>query len=134
LREGLVDPMQRERAIQETIELLERLRADPRWEEIDRASVRYHEVPYSQPRSDGGTDFGQIDLLYQVGDKWYLVDFKTEALGDEEALDAVMEKKYHDQMKRYTWAVEGAMGVIPTVHLCFLDYQGRIKWKEVESA
>jgi len=130
LQEGLVDSGQRRRAVAESHRLLERFWADPQRERIDQAKERYHELPYTQPLPQGGMDVGSIDLLYREEEGWTIVDFKTDELRDEEALQGAVEK-YQPQLMRYRQAVQELLKLSSQAFLCFLDDQGEVKWVEV---
>lgn len=126
LSKGLVDIGQRRSAIHESKKLLKRLRAHPLWEEINSASDRLHEVPYTRPLKDGRMDSGRIDLLYRSNGPWKLIDFKTDELRDQKAIDGAVEE-YTGQVTRYSQAVHHLLGAQPEVSLCFLDAQGEVE-------
>jgi ATP-dependent helicase/nuclease subunit A len=129
LQEGLVDPGQRGRAIHESRKFLERFWSDPLWQTISQAEERYHELPYTLSLPQGGMDIGAIDLLYREGECWTIVDFKTDELRDEEALDKAV-KQYLPQLMRYKHAVQDLLHTDSQVLICFLDYEGDVKWVE----
>jgi ATP-dependent helicase/nuclease subunit A len=129
LQEGLVDPGQRRRAIRESRKFLERIWNDPLWESINRAEERHHELPYTLSLPQGGIDIGTIDLLYREGERWTIVDFKTDELRDEVALDKAV-KRYLPQLMRYKRAVRDFLHADSQVLICFLDYEGDVKWVE----
>jgi len=59
---------------------LECLQHHPLWQEIDQASERYQEVPYTRLAAKNRVNTGYIDLLYRSADGWQIVDFKTDLL------------------------------------------------------
>jgi ATP-dependent exoDNAse (exonuclease V) beta subunit len=126
LSEGLVEPRQRENAIRESKTLLTRLREHVLWEEIYNASERLHEVPYTRLLPDSRIDSGRIDLLYRLKNGWKLIDFKTDELRDQEALEGAVEE-YRPQVTRYAQAVRDLLDSEPEIFLCFLDMQGDIE-------
>jgi ATP-dependent exoDNAse (exonuclease V) beta subunit len=133
--EGLVERGQRGRAVEESKELLSRFWADERRVEIERAMQRYHELPFSRPLADGKTAIGVIDLLYRDEDGWTIVDFKTDALRNEDELQKILEDKlrgHRKQITRYKSAVEFLMHETPRSQLCYLDYQGGVRWVTIE--
>lgn len=135
LNEGLVERGQRGRAVEESVELLSRFWADERRLEIEQAMQRYHELPFSRPLADGKTAIGVIDLLYRDEDGWTIVDFKTDALRNEDELQKILEDKlrgHRKQITRYKSAVEFLMHETPRSQLCYLDYQGGIRWVTIE--
>jgi ATP-dependent exoDNAse (exonuclease V) beta subunit len=131
LREGLVDPGQRRRAVQETRKLIERFWDEPLREAIELAEERRHELPYTFSLPNGGIDIGTIDMLYREGDRWTIVDFKTDELRDEEALDNAV-KEYRSQLMRYKSAVRELLGADSQAFICFLDYQGEVEWMVIQ--
>jgi ATP-dependent exoDNAse (exonuclease V) beta subunit len=132
LNEGLVEHRQRERAVEESVELLSRFWADERRPKIERAAQRYHELPFSRPLTDGKTAIGVIDLLYRDEDGWTIVDFKTDSLFDEDDLQAIVDNGHRKQITRYKSAVEFLMHETPRAQLCYLDYQGGVRWVTIE--
>ncbi len=128
LQERLVDPGQRRRALREAAQLLARLRAHPRWRSMDEAEQRLHELPYA--RMDRYLDSGRIDLLVKLENGWHIVDFKTDELKDQEALEQAL-RRYRHQLSRYKAAVVDLMGVQPVAEICFLDAMGEVAWIEI---
>ncbi|MCK5635390.1 MAG: PD-(D/E)XK nuclease family protein, partial [Anaerolineales bacterium] len=131
LSEGLIDPGQRGRAIREAEKLLGRFREHDVYLEIDAASERLHEVPYTRPHPSWGSDSGRIDLLYRVKDAWHLLDFKSDEIRDEDALANAFEK-HRPQVRRYVEAVQQLLGETPQAALCFLDALGEAKIMVIE--
>jgi ATP-dependent helicase/nuclease subunit A len=127
LQEGLVDPGQRGRAVRESRKLLERFWTDPIFERIVQAEERHHELPYTLSLPQGGMDIGTIDLLYGDGDSWTIIDFKTDELRDEEALEKAVDE-YRPQLMRYKRAANDLLDVSSQAFICFLDVQGAIEW------
>jgi len=119
LNAGLSSSAQRVEAIRRTVELLERLRAHPLWDEIDSSQERYHEVPYSRMVGERA-ETGYIDLLYRASDGWQVVDFKTDSIRSDTVREKLTEQ-YRRQMNRYENAVETLLGQIPKSRICFLD-------------
>jgi ATP-dependent helicase/nuclease subunit A len=122
---GISSEDQRVAAVKRSLELLGRLRVHPLWEEIDQASVRYHEVPYLRQPGDY-TETGYIDLLFKSTEGWQVVDFKTDVIRDEQGLQKLVET-YRRQMQRYAGAVQGLLGEPAGVKICFLDDRGRVR-------
>ena len=133
LGEGLVEHGQRARAVAESKELLRRCWENERRKEIEEAVERYHELPFSRPLPSGNPAIGVIDLLFRDDNGWTIVDFKTDELGDEEALRAIVEKEHYQQLLGYKSAVESLLGVTPRLLLCYLDYQDGIRWEVLET-
>jgi ATP-dependent exoDNAse (exonuclease V) beta subunit len=126
LAQGLIDPGQRERAIREAEKLLGRFREHEVFLEIEGASERLHEVPYTRPHPSWGSDSGRIDLLYRVNDAWHLLDFKSDEIRDDDDLANALDE-HRPQIGRYTAAVQQLLGETPQAALCFLDAMGEVK-------
>jgi ATP-dependent exoDNAse (exonuclease V) beta subunit len=120
LREGLVDDDQRGRAVREAEALLLRFWNLPLRKEIEQAEGRYHELPYTRRRAEGGMDTGAIDLLYLHQGRWKLVDFKTDEIEDEQTLKQAVER-YHPQLGRYAEAVRDLLKTPVSLEICFLN-------------
>lgn len=124
---GLVDSFQARPHLERAAELLTRLRIDSRWPGMhvaEQAGQAWHEVPYSLPGSRG-----VIDLLYRdVNRQWRVVDFKTDALEAEAALQQALERQYRAQALRYQSAVRELIGQPVMAELCLLDYCQGIHW------
>jgi ATP-dependent helicase/nuclease subunit A len=122
LEAGLTDPKEIHAAIHESRRLLERLRADPFFAELDSAE-RHHEVRYDLP--DGR---GIIDLLYRTADDWFIIDFKTdEVRSDAEAQSTISRERYEDQVARYARAISDQLKVQAKTRLVFLNVKGEVK-------
>ncbi len=125
LESGLVDPQERERAIQESTELLGRFRGHQLWQEMDLADKRVHEVPYSRMRQDGKVENGYLDILYRCGAGWQIADIKTDTIRSQADLDR-LNGKYGYQMRRYRRAVQQFLGPVVKIRLVFLDDCGNV--------
>jgi ATP-dependent exoDNAse (exonuclease V) beta subunit len=67
----------------------------------------------------------RIDLLYRQGDRWHIVDFKSDDITDELTLrDRIA--RYRPQLVRYAAAVRAILGVSPTASLCLLNDRGAV--------
>lgn len=129
LNAGLASEQQRTAATHRAWKLLERLHAHPIWEEMDGATERHHEVPYSRLH-DGHTETGYIDLLYYSASGWQVLDFKTDAIANPTERDRLTQQ-YRAQMQRYLGAVTNLTGSKAHARLCFLDDHGSISLVEV---
>ncbi|HNT24172.1 MAG TPA: UvrD-helicase domain-containing protein [Anaerolineales bacterium] len=125
IRDGLINPDQRQAAIAKAETLLERFRSHPIWQEVDTALERQHEIPYSFSTGDK-LDIGAIDLLYRLEDGWHLLDYKTDELDSEAELAHVMQG-YRIQIVRYTTAFRRLHGPLISTRLCFLDFRGGVR-------
>jgi ATP-dependent helicase/nuclease subunit A len=116
LEAGLTDPKEIHAAIQESRRLLERLRVQPLFKELDSAE-RHHEVRYDLP--DGR---GIMDLLYRTADGWFIIDFKTDEVRSEsEARETISRAQYDRQVARYAQAVATLLKVQAKARLVFLN-------------
>ena len=68
--------------------------------ELLNADEVYCEVPFSFLNKANSITTGIIDVLYKKGDKWHVVDYKTNA--DDEELD----QKYAEQLNEYLKALK----------------------------
>jgi ATP-dependent helicase/nuclease subunit A len=129
LEAGLADAAQRSEALRLAEILLIRFRQDPLWLEIDRAELRYHEIPYSYLTPGNRLDTGFIDLLYRSkkedAQSWQVLDFKTDSLRNKEERLAAIEH-YRPQMQRYALAVGNLLREPVRVRICFLDDEGKV--------
>jgi ATP-dependent exoDNAse (exonuclease V) beta subunit len=130
LREGVVDPGQLERALEQSHKLLERLRGHSLCAAIESAAERAHEIPYTLELADGRIDSGIIDLLYRSEDGWHLIDFKTDFLDAQEKLEEAIEE-HRPQIARYALAIDRLLGVQPKASICFLDALGEADVVEI---
>jgi ATP-dependent exoDNAse (exonuclease V) beta subunit len=130
LRAGLVDPRQRESAIKEASEMLKRLAQHELWAEIRTAEQAQREIPFTAFDPSGQVQSGQIDLLWRGSDGWEIVDFKTDALRDQE--DRIEATERHRlQVERYVRSAAAILGEIPRGRLCFLDAAGQVELVEI---
>ncbi len=127
----LIDMEQVGPHVERATELLERLRAEPAWADLNAAhrdGRLHHEVPYAQ--SGGGA--GVIDVLYQDAlGQWQIVDFKTDALARLDDGAELIRDDYGPQLRRYIDAVNRLLGRPATARLCWLDVAGAVAWQTV---
>ena len=122
LRAGLTGETLIRSALHEARRLLERFHAHSLFAEMDRATERYHEIPYTL-----NDDAGIIDVLYRSPVGWTVADFKTDDVRDEAQLRVVIrEKRYDAQLKRYAGAVVTQLGAPPRALLVFLNAGGGV--------
>lgn len=129
-RAGLVDPLQREAAISESSELLQRLAAHSLWAEISSADEVQHEITFTTSDPEGTVQSGQIDLLWRDEGGWKIVDFKTDTLRDGEDLEEAVTR-HRKQVERYVRSAANILGEKPKGTLCFLDSRGQVELVEV---
>jgi ATP-dependent exoDNAse (exonuclease V) beta subunit len=124
---GLTDPQQLHHAQTETSRLLRRFQQHSLFQEIAASEKRLHEVPYSY-QHNGAVETGRIDLLYWQEGAWKLVDFKTDSVRNEAALQQLLAAKdYSQQVRRYGTVVQQHLGVAPQLFLCFLNCGGDVR-------
>jgi ATP-dependent exoDNAse (exonuclease V) beta subunit len=128
---GLADSAQRIVALRLAEELLGRLQRSPLWQEIDQASERYHEVPFTYYAAPDRLVTGYIDLLYRSPEGWQIVDFKTDGLNSPSERYRAVED-YRLQMRRYAGAALALLLEPARVRLCFLDDGGMVGLEEVK--
>ena len=121
---GLASSEERIEAIRRVRELLERFRQHPLWEEINSASERYHEIPYSR-LSENRPETGYMDVLYHTSGGWQVVDFKTDSIRSDRERDH-LAAGYAKQMRRYASAVQALLGQPAEIRICFLDDNGKV--------
>ena len=123
---GLDDPERQRAGYRGVWRVLERFRASELSRRMEAAEIILREVPYHLEGDDGGLQSGAIDALFKEGERWVLVEFKTDQIKAGEEIDwEVLD--YHDQVQGYLDASERLLGSRPDPILCFLDLGGRIK-------
>ncbi|MAT43649.1 MAG: hypothetical protein CL609_15030 [Anaerolineaceae bacterium] len=128
---GLAQLSQITFATNRAIELLTRFHAHPIKNEIEAASQRYHELPYS--RMDGkNVENGYIDLLYRSPRGWEIIDFKTDSIQNTTQQSELISQ-YAKQARKYTSVVTGFLGEKVVTKLCFLDAHGKLDIIEINS-
>ncbi|MDP1544772.1 MAG: PD-(D/E)XK nuclease family protein, partial [Anaerolineales bacterium] len=122
LESGLTAEAEIHAAIQESRRMLERLRTDPLFTELNSAE-RHHEVRYDLP--DGR---GIMDLLYRTDAGWFIIDFKTdEVRSDAEAQSTISQNGYDRQVARYAQAIENQLKVKAKTRLVFLNVNNHLE-------
>ena len=79
-------------------EMVERALKSELFKRVGKADDVYRELPFAT-----GTLDGKIDLLFREGDRWVLVDYKTDAQPDAE--------RYLAQMQAYATALRQVAGI-----------------------
>ena len=123
-REGLYKPGVLHQAVDRSLRMLNNLRRQPIFKEIDGATERYTELPFWLHSPPGVID-GVIDLLYRdQGGNWNLVDWKTERVNGERVEE--LRREYSSQLAWYARAVTDIIGSVHQVSLVFLNPQVRV--------
>lgn len=128
---GLTDAARLDDAARRARRLLQRFAASPHFRTIAAADQRLHEIPYSY-QVNGASESGSIDLLYRVGERWTLLDFKTDRIRTPgERARIIYDQGYDQQIARYAAAVEHLIGQQPAAYLCLLDDADQVRlWPE----
>ncbi|MFO7942750.1 MAG: UvrD-helicase domain-containing protein [Anaerolineales bacterium] len=124
---GLIEESIVDIAVQNTREILERFQESVLYRKMNGAEKRVHEIPFSVPGKGGDFEQGVIDALYQEGETWVLVEYKTDKVIDRHHLDELLQQgDYINQVGRYIKAVEVMFNQRPQPVLCFLNYKGSV--------
>ena len=81
---------------------------------LKTASEIYCEVPFSYQEGNNIYN-GSIDLLYKLGDKYYIVDYKTNYDGTD------LDNKYEKQLEAYQKAIKDIEGIDTTARIYHID-------------
>ncbi len=83
--------------------------------ELLTANEVYCEVPFSYHNGTNDITTGIIDALYRKDDRWCIIDYKTNADGNN------LDEEYRGQMNEYRKAFEMREGVKPEVYIYHID-------------
>jgi len=125
-QEGLVNEELLRQGLRQSEALLRRFQGHALYAEMNAALERHHELPYVGPPSAGDEGWGFMDCLYRTPSGWTLVDFKTDELRSQQAIDEAV-KEYTPQLMRYRRAAEQMLGVAPQAQMCFLNALNRVQ-------
>jgi ATP-dependent exoDNAse (exonuclease V) beta subunit len=98
-------------------EMVERALASELMARVGKADEVYRELPFTMV-TDAGLMEGKMDLLFREGNRWTLVDYKTDARPEPE--------KYRAQMAAYAEALERTAGVRVSETLLYFLGTGKI--------
>jgi len=132
LEAGLTDEAELKATVDEARRLLSRFQKHPLYAELDSATRRHHEVPFTVER-DGQVKSGKIDLLYQRDGRWHVVDFKTDEIRDAKQFPAEKLARYERQVRDYMEAVRRLLNVEPEGRLCYLNMAGTVRVEPVSA-
>jgi ATP-dependent exoDNAse (exonuclease V) beta subunit len=118
--EGLIDEKLIDQAIREAHVLLNRFQQHPLYTEMNTALERYHEVPFIGPVNDMDSGWGFIDCFYRTSSGWVLIDFKTDELRGQAAIDTAVGI-YTPQLLRYENIGKKLINKKPNSQICFLN-------------
>lgn len=105
--------------------LLIRLTKHSLFHTLQNAQARFHEIPFFDEGQESRR-VGRMDILFNDGHEWTIVDFKTERIPSESVLEDRLQRVYKPQLARYAGAVQRLMAVTPRSIVCLLDYRGRV--------
>jgi ATP-dependent helicase/nuclease subunit A len=124
---GLIEESIVDIAVQNTRDILRRFQESVLYQKMNDAEKRVHEIPFSVPGKGEDFEQGVIDALYQEGETWVLVEYKTDKVVDRHHLDELLQQgDYINQVDRYINAVEVMLNQRPQPVLCFLNYKGSV--------
>jgi ATP-dependent helicase/nuclease subunit A len=104
-------------ALDEVSALIRDIQKSPLWQEIANAEEIYREYPFSF-KLGGRVINGKIDVLFRVGKRWHIVDFKSDSVRPEYIRRHA--ERYHMQLGVYAAAVTEALGKAPVTRLHYL--------------
>ena len=97
----------------EVCKLVEQALKSELFKRVAKAEEVYRELPFV-----AGAMEGKIDLLFREGDRWVLVDYKTDAQPDVE--------RYRKQMQAYVDALRQVAGIAVAEQLLFFLMTGEL--------
>jgi len=125
---GITDSAELRNAVQRAARMLTRFQATELYAEMNDATQRLHEVPYTLVTPDSALERGKLDALFCAEGQWTLVEFKTDHVADPTALTALLDSTdYRAQVTRYLDAAERLLGARPRPALCFLNVGGAVR-------
>ena len=83
--------------------------------ELLSADEVHCEVPFSYNNGKSSITTGIIDVLYRKADKWFVVDYKTNADGSN------LDEEYRSQLEEYCKAVEKQNGIKPQRYIYHIE-------------
>jgi ATP-dependent exoDNAse (exonuclease V) beta subunit len=124
---GLAAENEIKNGFRRTTEILERFCDHDLFHRMSEAEILKHEIPYSIIGQDEVLQTGSIDAIFKEGDRWILVEFKTDEIRDQKRFDWVWKREdYQEQVTKYLQASEQILGERPEPILCFLNYEKRV--------
>ncbi|MBI9051784.1 MAG: UvrD-helicase domain-containing protein [Anaerolineaceae bacterium] len=129
--EGLLDDKMLNQAIHKAKVILERFQRHPLFSEIDSALERRHELPYISPATQEDAGWGFMDCLYRTAAGWVLIDFKTDELRSQAAIEEAVNM-YSPQLLHYRQAATALLGKKPLLLMCFLNANQAVAVLEID--
>lgn len=106
-----------EREVKRGTDMLQRFARTKLFERIRNASEIHREMPFAFQRGEMLME-GVMDVVFKEGDRWSLVDYKTDQIRPEEV--AGQAEHYRPQLQAYGEALEILGGIRPAKILVFL--------------
>ena len=126
--ENLLKDEERDRVeLADVLAVVEAVRQSALWSRVKAADERYVEIPFALtvPRRDAGLDeegdtllHGTIDLVFREGERWYIVDYKSDSTAGR--LDHLIDY-YKPQVEHYARFWSSLTGAPATAGLFFVD-------------
>lgn len=107
-----------------------RFQRHPLFAEMDAALERRHEMPFIGPASGQAAAWGFMDCIYRAASGWVLVDFKTDELRSQAALEAAV-MMYTPQLLRYRQVAAALLPQPPRSLMCFLNVNRAVEVREL---
>ncbi|MBT4139955.1 MAG: UvrD-helicase domain-containing protein [Candidatus Latescibacteria bacterium] len=85
--------------VSDILDVLADFRASDIWQDLETATAVYTEVPFAVSEADKVTR-GVIDLVYQMEDGWHIVDYKTDAVANDDEV-AGLVAQVSEQINTY---------------------------------
>ncbi len=136
---GVVIPRQQEYAVNEARRLLDRFLTSDVYGWLKAAQTVYREIPFVY-RSDRRIIHGVLDTLFQSGDSWTIIDYKTSYVRGYAGDPATIRQhaqRYHLQVGVYAAATREQLdGSTPSVYIHYIRYGHtvRVETNEWETA
>ena len=100
-----------ERDVERALGILDGFLDSKLWKDLQDAHQVLPEHPITWKTEDGTVARGTIDLLFQSGKAWYLIDYKTDAVESTDDLeDRLSGHPYAEQVRLYASAWEEITG------------------------
>jgi ATP-dependent exoDNAse (exonuclease V) beta subunit len=128
---GLTDDREIGNALQRARRILTRFQGTALYARMEAADALLREVPYSVIDGEGRLEQGTIDALFRERERWTLVEFKTDRVRDEGAMEVKLAQgDYVPQVARYLAAAERLLGARPRAVLCLMNMGGTVRLVE----
>ena len=103
--------------LSEVMRVVDAVRGSALWSRVKAADERYVEIPFALT-VDNSLLHGTIDLVFREGDRWYIIDYKSDSTANR--LDALVAY-YKPQVEHYAKFWSQLTGAATTAGLFFVD-------------